>query len=182
MTVRNNHHPVLGGIVKERQPRWRVRNGEVVLKVVLFSVKPSRYIGIPWWRRSVSPPWRALPGNPLLPIWNSPIADIQNFPNWFQDPLGISRLDMGVPKFLSWSHPGCFNSRHPVIQGNLPLEADSACKYRLPKSGDTGGGTSVLASLWSRLGWDPTEARILRDLYWSWPIARKPWCLLFTEI
>lgn len=28
----------------------------------------------------------------------------------------------------------------------LELFADSACKYRLPKSGDTGGGTSVLAS------------------------------------
>ena len=46
--------------------------------------------------------------------------------------------------FKSWGIP----SRH---HGNLhPLfsrEADSACKYRLPKSGDTGGGTSVLASL-----------------------------------
>ena len=37
-------------------------------------------------------------------------------------------------------------------------QADSACKYRLPKSGNTGGGTSVLASF----GW------ILDGMGWLW--------------
>lgn len=37
-------------------------------------------------------------------------------------------------------------------------QADSACKYRLPKSGNTGGGTSVLASF----GW------ILDGMGWQW--------------
>ena len=38
-------------------------------------------------------------------------------------------------------------------------QADSACKYRLPKSGNTGGGTSVLAVYF---GW------ILDGMGWQW--------------
>ena len=52
-------------------------------------------------------------------------------------------FDMGIFQVMGGPQSSPWFALHLL----LPREADSACKYRLPKSGDTGGGTSVLASL-----------------------------------